>query len=179
MKLRQFLVLVLAGLVGIPLAAQTVTGTMRGLITDRSGGALPGVTITIRNVETAFERIVTTDKGGSYNAPFLPIGRYNVQAELSGFGVMHHNNVRVDLNQTAVQDFVLDPAMQETVTVAADAPRIDVTDGEVKQTMRAKEIESLGAPDQTNFLRLASVFTGYQENPTSGQDNPLSHRDRR
>src|SRR5260370_13563493 len=38
--------------------------------------------------------------------------------------------------------------------------------------MRAKEIENLPAPDQTNFLRLASVFTGYQENPTSGQDNP-------
>src|SRR5260370_7868448 len=37
--------------------------------------------------------------------------------------------------------------------------------------MRAKEIAPLPAPDQTNFLRLASVFTGYQENPTSGQDN--------
>jgi hypothetical protein len=172
MKLRQFLILVLVVLVGTPLAAQTVTGTMRGAASDRSGGALPGVTITIRNVETGFARIVTTDKAGSYNAPFLPIGRYNVQAELSGFGLMHHNNVRVDLNQTAVQDFILDPAMQETVTVAVDAPRIDVTDGEVKQTMRAKEIESLGAPDQTNFLRLASVFSGYQENPTSGQDNP-------
>ena len=172
MKLRQFLVLVMVGFVGMPLAAQTVTGTMRGTATDRSGGALPGVTVTIRNVETALERIVITDKDGSYNAPFLQIGRYNVQAELSGFGTMHHNNVRVDLNQTAVQDFILDPAMQETVTVAVDAPRIDVTDGEVKQTMRAKEIESLPAPDQTNFLRLASVFTGYQENPTSGQDNP-------
>jgi len=172
MKLRLFLILVLVGFVGIPLAAQTVTGTMRGATTDRSGGALPGVTITIRNVETGLERVVVTDKSGSYNAPFLQIGRYNVQAELSGFGTMRRNDVRVDLNTTAVQDFILDPAMQETVTVAGDAPRIDVTDGEVKQTMRAKEIATLPSPDQTNFLRLASVFTGYQENPTSGQDNP-------
>src|SRR6266550_3906327 len=172
MKLRQFLILIIAGLVGVPLAAQTVSGTMRGSTTDRSGGALPGVTITIRNVETGLERIVTTDKSGAYNAPFLPLGGYNVQAELSGFGTMRHNGVPVDLNQTAVQDFILDPAMQETVTVAGDAPRIDVTDGEVKQTMRAKEIETMPSPDQTNFLRLASVFTGYQENPTSGQDNP-------
>ena len=141
MKLRQFLVLVMAGFVGMPLAAQTVTGTMRGTVTDRSGGSLPGVTVTIRNVETGLERVVITDKAGSYNAPFLQIGRYNVQAELSGFGTMHHNNVRVDLNTTVVQDFILDPAMHETVTVAVDAPRIDVTDGEVKQTMRAKEIE--------------------------------------
>jgi hypothetical protein len=152
--------------------AQTVTGTIRGTVTDRSGAVLPGVTITIRNAETGLERIATTDKDGSYNAPFLQIGLYNVQADLSGFGTMRHTNVRVELNQTAVQDFILDPAMQESVTVSADAPRIDVTDGEVKQTLRAKEIEYLPAPDQTNFLRLASIFAGYQENPTSGQDNP-------
>ena len=171
MKLRLFLVLVVC-LVALPLVAQTVTGTMRGTVTDRSGAVLPGVTISIKSADTGQERILTTDKDGSFNAPFLQLGRYNVQAELSGFGTMKHNNVRVDLNQTTVQDFVLDPAMQETVTVNADAPRIDVTDGEVKQTLRAKEIENLPAPDQTNFLRLASVFAGYQENPTSGQDNP-------
>ncbi len=171
MKLRSFLVLVVC-LVPLSLAAQTVTGTMRGNVTDRSGAVLPGVTITIRNAETGAERIVTTDKDGAYNAPFLQLGPYNVSAELSGFGTMKHSGVRVDLNQTVVQDFVLDPAMQETVTVNADAPRIDVTDGEIKQTLRAKEIENLPAPDQTNMLRLASIFSGYQENPTSGQDNP-------
>jgi len=171
--LRQFVVLaVLITLISIPVVAQTVTGTMRGTVTDKSGATLPGVTVSIRNVETGFERIVVTGKDGAFNAPYLPIGRYNVQAELAGFGTMRHQNVGVELNQTMVQDFILNPALQETVTVAADAPRIDVTDGEVKQTMRAKEIENLPTSDQTNFLRLASVFAGYQENPTSGQDNP-------
>src|ERR1041384_7794651 len=139
MKLTRFLVLVVCLVaLALPALAQTVTGTMRGTVTDRSGAVLPGVTVTIRNVETGLERILTTEKDVSYNAPFLPIGRYNVQAELSGFGTMKHNNVRVELNQTTVQEFVLDPSMQETVTVNADAPRIDVTDGEVKQTPRAK-----------------------------------------
>lgn len=172
MRLRLFLALGVVVLLGNSLLAQTVTGTMHGTVTDRSGAALPGVTVTIRNVDTGLERVVVTEKDGSYNAAFLQLGRYNVQAELSGFGTMRHTGVRVDLNQTVVQDFILDPAMKETVTVAADAPRIDVTDGEVKQTLRAKEIENMPAPDQTNFLRLASVFSGYQENPTSGQDNP-------
>jgi hypothetical protein len=62
--------------------------------------------------------------------------------------------------------------MTETVTVSADAPRINVTDGEIKQTMRSAEIMSLPSPDQASFLRLASTFSGYMENPTSGQDNP-------
>lgn len=169
---RAILLLAVVTLASLPLAAQTVTGTMRGTVTDRSGGALPGVTITIRNVETGLERVVVTSPDGSFNAPFLPIGRYNVNAELSGFGTTRRNNVRVELNQTVVQDFILDPAMQETVTVNAEAPRIDVTDGEIKQTMRAPEIMNLPSPSQTSFLRLASAFSGYQENPTSGQDNP-------
>ncbi len=172
-RLRALVVLALFALVATPLFAQTVTGTMRGNVTDKSGGALPGVTVTIRNVETGLERIVTTATDGAFNAPFLPVGRYNVQAELSGFGAAKHNNVPVELNQTAVQDFILSPsAVAESITVSADAPRIDVTDGEVKQTLRAKEIENLPVADQTNFLQLAKVFSGYQENPTSGQDNP-------
>ena len=165
-------VLLVFALAALPLSAQTVTGTIQGTVTDRSGAALPGVTITIKNVETGLERVAVTTRNGFFNAPFLQIGRYNVAAELSGFGVQRHQNVRVDLNNTAVQDFVLDPAMQETVTVSADAPRIDTSDGEVKQNMRAAEIETFPVPDQSNMLRLASVFSGYQENPTSGQDNP-------
>jgi len=132
--------------VSIPTPAQTVTGTIQGTVTDRSGATLPGVTVTIRNVETGLERIAVTTSNGFFNATFLPIGRYNVQAELAGFGMMQHQNVRLDLNQTVVQDFVLDPAVQETVTVQADAPRIDVTDGEVKQTLRSHEIMSMPNP---------------------------------
>jgi len=171
MRLRVLLALLIS-LASISLLGQTVTGTMRGTVTDQSGGALPGVTITIRNADTGLERNVTTDRNGSFNAPFLPIGIYNIQAELAGFGTMRHTTVRVDLNQTVVQDFILGPSVQETVTVSADAPHIDVTDGEVKQTMRAKEIANLPITDQANFLRIASTFSGYQENPTSGQDNP-------
>src|SRR5438270_8988718 len=90
---------------------------------------------------------------------------------------MRHQNVGVELNQTVVQDFVLDPAMQETVTVNADAPRIDVSDGEVKQTLRSREIMSMPTPvpnATAGFLSLATVFSGYMENPTSGQDNPTA-----
>ncbi|HEY6844446.1 MAG TPA: carboxypeptidase regulatory-like domain-containing protein, partial [Thermoanaerobaculia bacterium] len=170
--LRQFVVLAVAFLLSVPAFAQTVTGTMNGTVTDKSGGALPGVTVTIRNAETGLQRVVVTDNKGFYNATFLPVGRYNVLAELSGFGTMRHNNVPVDLNTTVVQDFILNPAVTETVTVNANAPRIDVTDGEVKQTLRSKEIENLPVPDQTNMLRLTTIFAGFQENPTSGQDNP-------
>lgn len=158
--------------VSMSLSAQTVTGTMNGTVADASGAALPGVTITIRNAETGLERVVVTDTSGFFNAPFLPIGRYNVQAQLAGMGQQTRQNVRIDLNQTAVQDFILGLALAETVTVTADAPRINVADGEVKQTMRADEIMSIPQANQTSFLGLASTMAGYQEtNPVPGMDN--------
>jgi hypothetical protein len=169
---RLVILLAVLSLVSLPLYSQTVTGTINGTVTDRSGASLPGVTVTIRNIETGLERIVVTGNDGFFNAPFLPVGKYTVSSELSGFGTIRRENIRVELNQTTVQDFMLDPAMSETVVVAADAPRINVTDGEIKQTMRSEEIMTLPQANQTSFLGLAALFTGYMENPTSGQDNP-------
>ena len=107
---------------------------MNGTVTDRSGGTLPGVTVTIHSTETGLQRMVTTNKDGYFTAPFLPIGKYDAQAELAGFGTMRHRNVRVDLNQTVVQDFRLVPASvqaQTTVNVTDD-------DGPVVDTSRIK-----------------------------------------
>src|SRR2546423_8444559 len=119
---RSFVTLVFVVVLCPPLVAQPVTGTIQGTVTDRSGGAMPGVTVTIRNVETGLERVAVSASNGFYSAPYLPIGIYNVQAELAGFGTMRHNNARVDLNQTAVHDFVLNPAaMSATGNLAADA----------------------------------------------------------
>ena len=170
---RYVLTLVCCLLAATPLLAQTVTGTMQGNVTDRSGGSLPGVTVTIRNAETGLERVVVTNETGFYNAPFLPVGRYNVVAELAGFGQIGRQGVRVDLNQTTIQDFLLDASISETLTVVADAPRINVSDGEIKQTMRESEIMTIPQGNQTSFLGLAATFGGYMENPTpASADNP-------
>ncbi|MEK6375240.1 MAG: carboxypeptidase regulatory-like domain-containing protein [Acidobacteriota bacterium] len=171
---RSCVVLVFALLVSAPLIAQTVSGNLEGTAVDKSGGTLPGVTISVKNLETGLERNTLTDSKGFYSAPFLQIGRYRVQAELSGFGTMIRQNVPIRLNETTVQNFVLDPAMSETVTVSADAPRVNVTDAEVKQTMTSQEIMDRPNANGGSFLDLASVFAGFDENPTSGQNNPTA-----
>ena len=160
----------------LPAAAQTVTGTIQGTVVDHGNAAVPGVTVAIRNLETGLERVVITDKGGFFNAPFLPVGRYQIQAELSGLGKARRT-MRVDLNQTSVQDFILDPTLSESVTVSADAPKIDVSDGEIKQTMRSEEIMAIPQASQGSFLSLASLFGGFQEQPPAfgsgiSADNP-------
>ena len=47
------------------------------------------VTVTVRSVETGLERVVVTNKDGTYSAPYLPIGKYNVQAVMNIYETFH------------------------------------------------------------------------------------------
>jgi len=78
--------LVVALGVAHPLAqSQAINGTIEGTITDQSGAAMPGVTVTVSNLDTGDSRVVVSNEAGVYRAPLLPLGRYRVTAELQGF----------------------------------------------------------------------------------------------
>jgi len=151
---------------------QTVTGTMQGTVTDTNGAVVPGVTIVARNTETGQERTVTTNGEGAYLASFLPLGRYDVTASRNGFGAVKRENIEVTLNNTVVPNFTLNPNVTESVTVTDEAATINTTNAEVKGSLTTQEILDKPTANQGNFLTLAETFTGFQENPTSGQNNP-------
>ena len=75
--------LILLGALPASGTAQTVTGTLQGTVTDTTGSPLPGVSVSIQNIETGATRQATTNERGQYSAPFLPLGRYKVSASLS------------------------------------------------------------------------------------------------
>jgi len=155
--------------------AQTVTGTLQGRVTDANGAVVTATEVILRNVETGQERTLKTNNEGFYVASYVPLGRYNVIASHAGFTKVIHENIEITLNQTRVLDFVLKPAtVSETVTVTSEETPINTTNGEIKGTLNTQEILDKPVFNQSNFLNLAEVFTGYQENPTSGQNNPTA-----
>ena len=94
-----------------PALAQTAaTGTVEGLIRDATGGVLPGVTVTVRNVETNVARETVSDEGGRYRAPALQPGRYEVTATLAGFESAPIGDVIVQVGQTVPVDVQMRPA---------------------------------------------------------------------
>ena len=120
------LCLSLALLFSLSLIGQTVSGTIQGTVTDATGAALPGTTITIRNVDTGFQRVVVTNERGGYSAPYVPIGKYRIHAELSGMNPVEKSNIDVGLNFTRVIDFQMTVSgVAESITVTAEAPRIN------------------------------------------------------
>src|SRR5437879_12601035 len=64
--------------------AQVTTGTISGVAQDSSGAVIPGVSVTVKNLDTGITRTVTTDEGGRYTVPDLTLGNYEVQAQLPG-----------------------------------------------------------------------------------------------
>ena len=156
------------------LRAQTVTGTLQGTVTDAAGGVLPGAGIAIRSRETGQERNLTTNERGFYNATFLPIGKYRVEASLSGFGSFVRENVEIALNNTTVANFSLDARVSAEVRVTAEQPHIDTTDQEIKGSLNEKQIMDKPTLAVGSFLTLAEVFAGFNENPTGGQNNPTA-----
>src|SRR5437879_240012 len=69
----------------ITATAQQNTGTILGVVKDSSGAVIPGVSVTVVNEETNLTRTVITGENGAFRAPALPVGRYTVRTELTGF----------------------------------------------------------------------------------------------
>ena len=144
-----------------PLGAQTVTGTILGTVTDNTGGILPGVSITIRNTATSFTRTELTDSGGRYELRLLPVGPYEVTAELQGFK-RQVRQLQLTVGAEVSIDFRLEVgAMTETVLVTADAPIVQTTASSVGALVDQKQIQQLPL-NARDIQQLATIQPGVQ-----------------
>jgi Carboxypeptidase regulatory-like domain len=104
------------------LAGQTTESRLMGIVTDGSGGALPGVTVTWRGMGTAPASVVT-DESGRYLSPWLAPGVYAIDFSLAGFETRTVANLPLGAGQTVILDQQLAlAALTETVEVTATAP---------------------------------------------------------
>ena len=99
--------------------SQGANGAIEGTVTDSSGGVLPGVTVTVSNLETGSERSTVTNEKGLYRALILPLGTYRVVAELQGFKKFEQTGVKLSVGETAVVNVTMGVGtVSETITVS-------------------------------------------------------------
>jgi len=142
------LVTILFLLVPAALQAQSGNSTIAGLVTDSSGGALPGVSIIIRNVETGVSFDAVSNQAGLYRVGALVPGSYRVEAGVDGFEPFART-VTVAVSQTLAIDVTLDIARQsETVSVEATVPLVDSQTSNIAQTVTREMLTALPLPNR-------------------------------
>ena len=119
------------------------SGSINGHITDSSGAALPGVSVTATNSDTGLSRTTVTENDGEYRFNLLPPGRYRVDAELSGLGKTSSPAVTVLLGNDTRTDLKLTPQVTESITVSGVAPVIDTQRTGMAASVTNKQIENL------------------------------------
>src|SRR5205807_3348142 len=131
-----------------------------GIVKDQQGGVLPGVTVTLRNVDSGVTRTSTTEADGRYRFLALPPARYHLSAELSGFAAKDVGDVSMTIGLLVTKDFTMGiQALEESVTVTGAAPTIDTTKSEVAGVVTQEQIQTLPV-NSRQFLNLALLMPG-------------------
>src|SRR5438046_7999499 len=150
--------------------AQQTTGTVTGRVVDQQGAAVPGATVTAKSSSTGFTRTEASDTEGVYRLSALPVGVYDVTADLPGFTTISKKDIEVNVAQTQAVDFALKVAsVAETVNVTGASPLIETTASSVGGIVDPRTIESLPLNGR-QFANLAAtipgVGLGFHSDPT-------------
>ncbi len=152
--------LVVSLLLGAAVIGFAQTATVNGVVADSSQAVIAGASVTITNLDTGLRREAHTNETGSYTFPLLPVGRYRVEAAVSGFSPQSHPEVKLDVEQVVRLDFTLKPgAVSETVDVASSAALLDSETSTVGQVISNKSIVEMPLNGR-NYLNLAALTAG-------------------
>jgi Carboxypeptidase regulatory-like domain len=140
-------VFVLLALLLLPLSgeAQTVAvAQLSGTVLDESGGALPGVEVTVTHTDTAMTRFVISNESGGYVFTNLPVGPYKLTAKLSGFSIFEQTGIVLSVGDTRAANVTLKVgALSETISVQADATLVESRDVGVSRVVEQEQIVGL------------------------------------
>ena len=146
------LLAVMVAVLGAVVTAQEFRGSVRGTVADATGAVLPGVTVTVTNIETKIAQTAVTDGEGRYQLLYLNPGTYSVTAELSGFKKFVLQQ-RVGVADAARVDVVLQTGgLEETVQVMAESTLLNTSSGISGTTVDAKQIAELPLGDGTAYM---------------------------
>ena len=162
-------VLVAFFLVGF-LAGQTTTGTISGTAEDQSGGVLPGAEITASNLDTGAARTAITDDQGRYSLLELPLGDYEIQAQMVGFQTEIRRGITLTVGRHALVDFALPVGqISERVIVTGEAPLVQTSNASLEGLIDDKTIRDLPLNGR-NIVQLALLQEGVMH-PTQAVSN--------
>jgi len=156
-------------------SAQSInSGDIRGTVTDTTGAVIPGVTVTVHDVNTGVNKTIATDGSGVYDTSSIVTGTYNVTFTRAGFEQLVRGPITIEVGYTTVNAELKVGSASQKVLVTTNVPLLQTESGTQSTTLSAKTMDQLpqtGGADWENFMILLPGATG-TPNGSQGSSNP-------
>src|SRR5213594_2377290 len=167
----------LIGILGVtalassPAWGQGFSAAIVGIVHDASGAVVPGVSVTAKHIESGLTRSAITSEAGNYSIPSLPVGAYELTAELAGFKQQVRRGITLAVGQEAVVNLTMEVGeIKDNVTVTEDAPLVNTTLSSTSGLVTKDQIKDLPLNGRS-FLELMTLNAGVITNRSNTSDN--------
>jgi hypothetical protein len=171
------LVLILAMLFSSTVLRADVTGSIQGVVRDKTLAAIGGAHITLINVQTNFKQEATSAADGSYRILALPAGNYKLSVTASGFRTFEETDIVVKVNDQLQVDVTLEvgSAQQEVIKVEANAVQVQTESTQLGDVIDSKKMLALPLNGRS-YIDLLGLQAGVAPSTaaTIQQDRPVA-----
>lgn len=158
---------------GTALGQATNSGDLRGTVTDSTGALIPGVTVTVTNVNTGVTKVLKTNRDGLYDTSSIVVGTYSVTFEKQGFAKFERSAITLQVGTSTVNASMKVGSTTEEVVVNTDIPLLNTESGSQSTTLEANSMQILPnvGQDWQNFAILIPGTSGTAQG-NQGATNP-------
>jgi hypothetical protein len=174
MKSRKYILGICILMTCLSASAQEFRALISGIVRDATGGAIAGASVSIRNVDTNLVVTVQSGVDGGYFIPQLPVGRYQLSAEASGFKKYTREGITLDVGQKAIADVQMEiGATTQSVTVTAALSGVETNESVVGETLSNKTLVDTpyGGRNYTDVMQLVPGVLGEDSINATGDVN--------
>src|SRR5579862_1116997 len=162
---------------GVCFGQSTNAGDIRGTVSDSTGALIPGVTVSVLNIDTGISKDFVTNQDGLYDTSSIVAGNYRITFSKDGFEKLVRGPITLQVGFTTVNAELKVGAMSQEVTVSSDVPLLKTETSEQSTTLEARSMEQLpqvaggSGVSWENFMVLLLGATG-TPGGNQGSSNP-------
>src|SRR5580698_8575566 len=147
-------------LFALALASASITGSISGVVTDKSGAVVPGATVVATDTQTGVQTTQKTDAKGFYNLPTLAVGTYNLEISQVGFKTYRQTGVVIDANSALRVDASLAVGtISEKIEVSTDSVNVETQNTQMGEVIEGTKMTSMPLNGR-NFIDLLALQPG-------------------
>ncbi|MGA9543990.1 MAG: carboxypeptidase-like regulatory domain-containing protein, partial [Candidatus Sulfotelmatobacter sp.] len=157
-------------LFALTLASASITGSISGVVTDKSGAVISGATVAATNTLTGVQTTQKTDGKGFYNLPTLAVGTYNLEIKQVGFKTYRQTGLVIDANSALRADASLAVgSISEKIEVSTEAAQVETTSTQMGEVIEGTKMTSvpLNGRSFIDLLALQPGVSPYQNDDTT------------